>query len=68
MQTNPEYKYEDPSIIRNIKGIGTAMLNSLKNLDWIKLINVKSLFSTIPFYEENGFVLGNEKNYLTWKK
>ena len=69
LQTKPKYMYNDKNQNSLYKSIGTTLLNSIKNISYIKRIKVHSLFSVIPFYEKNEFKNIDENNsLLTWIK
>ena len=69
IQTNPAYTYEEEINDRSYKGIGKALLNSLKNLKHINVITLSSLFSKLTFYEENGFEVCKDNGYeMIWKR
>lgn len=53
LQIDPEY--QKSNVYRTFKGVGTAMLNSIKKLYNDKNILLDSVESAIEFYTKNGF-------------
>lgn len=69
MQIHPDYAYKKGLFQRDYKNIGTALLNSIKKLDFIKKISTNSLFSAIDFYKTNCFDINKDNGYeLIWEK
>ena len=71
LQTNPLYMYNnDKNFSRNFKGIGSEVLNCLKELfkDFYLVLNASNK-ENINFYLKNGFKLINkDTKYLTFKR
>lgn len=54
LQTHPNYINDNSNPSPQYKGIGTALLSSIKGLN-LQAIRLNSVFSAMPFYEKNGF-------------
>ena len=65
LQVNPDLNnYEQKSF----KNTGSAFLNMLKSLKGIKSIILTSLYTTMDFYEKNGFTMIDPYNLIfRWK-
>ena len=70
LQTHPKYIYDEDKKDRKYAGVGTVLLNQLKNMPDMRQIKLISIFSALDFYEKNGFKLANnlEESVLVWRK